>query len=104
MVNVIKSELKNNNRADLVPAGAFSYPVSAPKKTRWFEFLLLPEFTLLVFSAALDPLRIANQLALKPTLASQKLSWHRGLIPAVCFHGATKNNIMKFPTAAECTS
>ena len=66
MVNVIKSELKNINRADLVPAGAFSYPVSAPKKTRWFGFLLLPEFTLLAFSAALDPLRIANQLAQKP--------------------------------------
>lgn len=53
-------------RPDLVPAGAFSYPVAAPKNTRWFGFLLLPEFTLLAFSAALDPLRIANQLAQKP--------------------------------------
>lgn len=31
-----------------------------------FGFLLLPQFTLLAFSAALDPLRIANQLAQKP--------------------------------------
>jgi hypothetical protein len=93
MVNEIKSELKNNNRADLVPAGAFSYPVSAPKKTRWFEFLLLPEFTLLVFSAALDPLRIANQLAQKPTLASRKLSWHRGLIPERCVFTALQRTI-----------
>lgn len=54
------------SRPDLVPAGAFSYPVAHPKDTRWFGFLLLPEFTLLAFSAALDPLRIANQLAQKP--------------------------------------
>lgn len=53
-------------RPDLVPAGAFSYPVNNPKDTRWFGFLLLPQFTLLAFSAALDPLRIANQLAQKP--------------------------------------
>lgn len=54
------------SRPDLVPTGAFSYPVSDPKPTRWFGFLLLPQFTLLAFSAALDPLRIANQLAQKP--------------------------------------
>ncbi|WP_281859132.1 GlxA family transcriptional regulator [Litoreibacter halocynthiae] len=53
-------------RSDLVPAGAFTYPVKDPQQTRWFGFLLLPEFTLLAFSAALDPLRIANQLAQKP--------------------------------------
>lgn len=57
---------KDNDRSDLVPAGAFSYPIKKPKDTRWFGFLLLPEFTLLAFSAALDPLRIANQLAQKP--------------------------------------
>mgnify|MGYP000173904667 CR=1 FL=1 len=55
-----------STRPDLVPAGAFSYPVHTPKPTRWFGFLLLPQFTLLAFSAALDPLRIANQLAQKP--------------------------------------
>lgn len=53
-------------RPDLVPAGAFSYPIRTQKETRWFGFLLLPQFTLLAFSAALDPLRIANQLAQKP--------------------------------------
>lgn len=61
-----KTTLENPNRSDLVPAGAFTYPVTAPHATRWFAFLLLPEFTLLAFSAALDPLRIANQLAQKP--------------------------------------
>jgi transcriptional regulator GlxA family with amidase domain len=63
---VIKGGRKDLNRPDLVPAGAFSYPVNDPQKTRWFGFLLLPQFTLLAFSAALDPLRIANQLAQKP--------------------------------------
>lgn len=49
-----------------VPDGAFSYPISTPRDTRWFGFLLLPQFTLLAFSSALDPLRIANQLARQP--------------------------------------
>lgn len=57
---------KSPTRPDIVPAGAFSFPVQDPADTRWFGFLLLPEFTLLAFSAALDPLRIANQLAQKP--------------------------------------
>jgi AraC family transcriptional regulator, carnitine catabolism transcriptional activator len=57
---------KSSARPDLVPAGTFSYPVKDAKETRWFGFLLLPQFTLLAFSAALDPLRIANQLAQKP--------------------------------------
>lgn len=61
-------------RPDLVPEGAFSYPVVAPKPTRWFGFLILPEFTLLAFSAALDPLRIANQLAQKPLYGWSVLS------------------------------
>ncbi|PLS21450.1 GlxA family transcriptional regulator [Amylibacter cionae] len=51
---------------DVVPAGAFSFPVAQVRETRRFGFLLLPEFTLLAFSSALDPLRIANQLAQKP--------------------------------------
>jgi len=63
---VIKNVSMNADRPDLVPAGAFSYPVKDPRETRWFGFLLLPQFTLLAFSAALDPLRIANQLAQKP--------------------------------------
>lgn len=50
----------------LVPTGAFTYPILAPRKTRKFTFLILPEFTLLAFSSALDPLRIANQLAQQP--------------------------------------
>ncbi|MHA6325324.1 GlxA family transcriptional regulator [Roseivivax sp. CAU 1753] len=51
---------------DIVPEGAFYFPVAEVKATRALGFLLLPEFTLLAFSSALDPLRIANQLAQKP--------------------------------------
>ncbi len=49
-----------------VPEGAFSFPVSTAKEARHLGFLLLPGFTLLAFSSALEPLRIANQLAQKP--------------------------------------
>lgn len=55
----------------VIPEGAFASAIKAPHPTRWFGFLLLPEFTLLAFSAALDPLRIANQLARKPLYG-----WH----------------------------
>lgn len=55
-----------HGRQTIVPEGAFSYPLKNWQSTRWFGFLLLPEFTLLAFSSALDPLRIANQLAQKP--------------------------------------
>lgn len=50
----------------VIPKGAFTFEVDASASTRWFGFLLLPEFTLLAFSSALDPLRIANQLAQRP--------------------------------------
>ena len=61
-----KGKTIDATRPDLVPEGAFTYPVKDPHGTRWFGFLLLPQFTLLAFSAAVDPLRIANQLAQKP--------------------------------------
>ena len=51
---------------EVVPEGAFFYPVEGFKAPLDLGFLLLPRFTLLAFSAALDPLRIANQLAQKP--------------------------------------
>lgn len=65
----MKSPLHMSNEApskDIVPTGAFHFPVAEFKQTRHLGFLLLPEFTLLAFSAAVDPLRIANQLAQKP--------------------------------------
>ncbi|KQI72995.1 transcriptional regulator [Loktanella sp. 5RATIMAR09] len=64
----------SSKQTDLVPSGAFSFPVDQLHDTRWFSFLLLPEFTLLAFSAAVDPLRIANQLAQKPLYGWRILS------------------------------
>lgn len=60
-------------RPSLVPEGAAFYPV-AGGPTRSYAFLLLPEFTLLAFSSALDPLRIANQVSQKPLYRWQVLS------------------------------
>lgn len=49
-----------------VPVGAFYFPVNSVRKTRHFSFLLLRGFTLLAFSSAIEPLRIANQLSQRP--------------------------------------
>lgn len=49
----------------IVPQGAFSFPISVANRPRRLGFVLLPDFTLLAFSAALEPLRVANQLAQK---------------------------------------
>ncbi|MPL91552.1 hypothetical protein SDC9_37627 [bioreactor metagenome] len=49
-----------------VPLGAAYYPVPAGSPTRSYAFLLVPGFTLLAFSSAVEPLRIANQLSQQP--------------------------------------
>jgi len=46
-----------------VPKGAASFRVEYDGPPRDFYFLLVPRLTLLAFSAALEPLRIANQVA-----------------------------------------
>ena len=50
----------------VIPEGAFRYRVRGFERTRWFNFLLLDGFTLLAFSSAVEPLRIANQIAGQP--------------------------------------
>lgn len=50
----------------IVPRGAAFFDLPDAGTARHFAFLLLPHFTLLAFSAALEPLRIANQLAQRP--------------------------------------
>lgn len=60
--------------ATLVPQGAAYYPVAADDAPRKYAFLLLPGFTLLAFSSALEPMRIANQLSQKPLYQWQLLS------------------------------
>lgn len=50
----------------LVPLGAAYFPVGDVRSTKSYAFLLLRDFTLLAFSAAIEPFRIANQLSQKP--------------------------------------
>ncbi|WP_136440155.1 GlxA family transcriptional regulator [Pacificoceanicola onchidii] len=69
-----KTTTPNAPNEALIPAGAFRYPLDGVPQTRWFGFLLVPDFTLLAFSSALDPLRIANQLSQKPLYGWRVLS------------------------------
>lgn len=57
-----------------VPFGVAYFPVQGIHATRDYAFLLLDQFTLLAFGAALEPLRIANQLAQKPLYCTRTLS------------------------------
>lgn len=50
----------------LIPRGVAHFRLPGPVVTRDFAFLALPRFTLLAFSSAVEPLRIANQLTQQP--------------------------------------
>lgn len=58
----------------LVPRGAAFFPVDAPGATRSYAFVVVPGFTLLAFSSAVEPLRIANQLSQQPLYRWRVLS------------------------------
>ena len=58
----------------LVPKGAAFFPVPDPGSTRSYAFILVPGFTLLAFAAAVEPLRIANQLSQQPLYRWRLLS------------------------------
>ena len=47
----------------VIPRGIAFAPLPPQDKAQHFVFVLVPEFTMLSFTAALEPLRIANQLA-----------------------------------------
>jgi hypothetical protein len=70
-----------------IPKGAASLQISADGPAREFYFLLLPKLTMLAFSSAIEPLRIANQLAQK-----QLYTWY-AITPdgqgATCSNGVT---------------
>lgn len=61
-------------REPLVPPGAAYFPVPSPGATRKYAFVLVPGFTLLAFSSAVEPLRIANQLSQHPLYQWRVLS------------------------------
>lgn len=58
----------------IVPAGAAFVALPGARPTRTYAFILVPGFTLLAFSSAVEPLRIANQLSQKPLYRWQILS------------------------------
>lgn len=62
----IHRDFASNSKPDIIPKGAFHFPTAEFETTRHLGFLLLQNFTLLAFSAAVEPLRIANQLSQKP--------------------------------------
>lgn len=64
----------------LVPQGAAFHAVADPGTTRSYAFAVVPGFTLLAFSSAVEPLRIANQLSQQPLYRWQVLSADGGLI------------------------
>lgn len=51
--------------SDFVPKGAATFPVDYSGPPRDYCFVLLPRLTLLALSSAIEPLRIANQIAQK---------------------------------------
>lgn len=57
-----------------VPKGAAFFPVTQSGPARSYAFILVPGFTLLAFAAAVEPLRIANQLSQKPLYRWRVLS------------------------------
>jgi AraC family transcriptional regulator, carnitine catabolism transcriptional activator len=58
----------------LVPKGAAFFPVIHPGNLQSYAFVLVPGFTLLAFSSAVEPLRIANQLSQQPLYRWRVLS------------------------------
>ena len=55
----------NKQVEHFIPKGAASYKIDYDGPPKDFYFLLLPKLTMLAFSAAVEPLRVANQIAKK---------------------------------------
>lgn len=68
-----------------VSRGAASFSLETAFQTRDFYFLMLPKMTMLAFSAAVEPLRIANQLTGKCLYRWYLLSEHGS--PVRCSNG-----------------
>ena len=65
-MSIHQEEDRFTGAAPVIPRGVAHVRLSGPVKTRAFAFLALPRFTLLAFSSAIEPLRIANQLTQQP--------------------------------------
>ena len=64
----------------LIPVGVAHFPIKGAVQTRDYAFLLLPRFTLLAFSSAVEPLRVANQLSQRPLYRWRVLSQDGGSV------------------------
>ncbi|MFK7943576.1 MAG: GlxA family transcriptional regulator [Paracoccaceae bacterium] len=64
-----------------------SSPSEVPEKTREFVFLLVPEFSMIAFAAAIEPLRIANRMSRRPLFAWRLAS--DGQRTVECSNGCT---------------
>ena len=53
----------NEIQSDYIPKGAASFRIARVAAPRMFEFVLLPKLTMLALSAAIEPLRVANQIS-----------------------------------------
>lgn len=49
--------------SDYIPKGAASFQTARVAESRLFDFVLLPKLTMLALSAAIEPLRVANQIS-----------------------------------------
>lgn len=58
----IRRRLPNDEGLRFISRGSSSFALSDTPATRDYHFVLLPQMTMLAFSAAVEPLRIANQL------------------------------------------
>ena len=61
-LTISRRDVSEADRDRFVSKGAASFSLSAEVTTRDFYFMMLPKMTMLAFSAAVEPLRIANQL------------------------------------------
>ena len=50
-------------QSDYIPKGAASFRIPRVAAPRMFDFVLLPKLTMLALSAAIEPLRVANQIS-----------------------------------------
>lgn len=64
----------------VIPKGAAFFAVPNPGPPRAYSFVLVPGFTLLAFSSAVEPLRIANQLSQEPLYRWSVLSADGGQV------------------------
>jgi transcriptional regulator GlxA family with amidase domain len=79
-------------RSDYIPKGAASFRIPQAAGARVFDFVLLPKLTMLALSAAIEPLRVANQISQQELYRWRTMS--AGGAPVRC-----SNNLSLVPDA-----